>query len=276
MNSRATRAVAMYPRSDSVVDFPRKVERSMLTTLTLAVATVLSLAGEAGAVGLPDDPRLGAARPRLQEMVDRAAAEGLPVEMIVGKVREGLAKGVDPARIEAAAVRITDNLRAAQTYLGDRRAPKLVRAVAEARMAGVALAAVDPLVKGDRPQAQRAVEVVTDLSLRGYPAERAAAILATVMARDAASLDRVPGTLESLRQEYALTQAEAVDALSRGLASSESLQAAAKRTADEEQRRGRGHGASGKSSDGSEGPGKSGLAPGHLRGRPPTAGPKKR
>jgi hypothetical protein len=247
----------------------------MLTTLTLAVATVLSLAGETGAAGLPDDARLGAARPRLQEMVDRAAADGLPTEMIVSKVREGLAKGVDPARIEAAAVRIADNLRAAQTFLGARRTPKLVRAVAEARMAGVALTAMDPLVRGDRPQAQRAVEVVTDLSLRGYPADRAAAILAVVMARDAGALDRVPGTLERIRQEYALTQAEAVDALSRGLASAESLQAAYKRTADEEQRRGRGPGASGKSSDGSEGPGKSGLAPGHLK-RPPTAGPKKR
>jgi hypothetical protein len=244
----------------------------MFTTVTLALATVLSLAEAT----LPEDARLGAARPRLQQLVDRATADGLPTDMIVSKVREGLAKGVDPSRIEAAAARIADSLRAAQTYLGARRTPRLVRAVAEARLAGVALTAVDPLVKSDRPEAQRAVEVVTDLSLRGYPAERAAAMLTMVMVRDAGAIDRVPGTLEAIRQEYALTQAEAVDALSRGLASSESLQAAYKRTADEEQRKGKGRGAgSSKSSDGTEAPGKSGLAPGHLRGRPPTSGPKK-
>jgi hypothetical protein len=244
----------------------------MFTTVTLALATVLSLAEAT----LPEDARLGPALPRLQQLVDRATSDGLPVDMIVSKVREGLAKGVDPARIETAAVRIADSLRAAQTYLGARRTPRLVRAVAEARLAGVALTAVDPLVKSDRPEAQRAVEVVTDLSLRGYPAERTAAMLTVLMARDAGAIDRVPGTLEAIRQEYALTQAEAVDALSRGLASSESLQAAYKRTAEEEQRKGHGRGAgSSKSADDSQGPGKSGLAPGRLKGRPPTAGPKK-
>ena len=74
------------------------------------------------------------------------------------------------------------------------------------------------------------------------------------MAREWRSLDRVPGTLETIRQEYALTQAEAVDALSRGLAGSDSLQAAYNRTADEEQRRGRGRGAASKGADGADAP----------------------
>jgi hypothetical protein len=205
--------------------------------------------------------------------------------MIVSKVREGLAKGVDSARIEAAAVRLSDSLVAAQRYVIARRpgpsAPlPLVRAVAEARLAGVALTAIDPLVAPELPEpsARRAVEVVTDLSLRGYPSERAAAVVKDVLARDTSALDRLPGALETLRHDYALSRAEAVDALARGLASADSLQTAFTRTVDEERRQGHGNGVGGeRGAEGREGaPGKSGLAPGHLpRMKPPTAGPKK-
>src|SRR2546421_7092513 len=252
---------------------------ALLTTLMLTLAAP----GEGDRPTIPDDARLGAARLRIDQLVDRAAAEGLPAEMIVSKVREGLAKGVDAARIEAAALRLTDSLEAAQRFVAARRtgppATSLVRAVAEARLAGVSLGAVDPLVRGERPepQSRRAVEVVTDLSLRGYPADRAATVVRDVMARDARSVDRLPGTLETIRRDYALSQSEAVDAIARGLASSDSLQSAYSRTVEDERRQGRGHGAgSDKSAEGrDDAPGKSGLAPGHLKMRPPTAGPKK-
>jgi hypothetical protein len=199
-------------------------------------------------------------------------------------VREGLAKGVDPARIEGAAARLADSLDGAQRYVVARRpgvAPgSLVRAVAEARLAGVTLAAMDPLVAPQRAEApaRRAVEVVTDLSLRGYPPDRAAAVVSEVLSRDAPALDRVPGTLETLRRDYALSRSEAVDALARGLASSESLQTAYSRTADDERRQGRGRSVGAdRAADARDGsPGKSALAPGHLnRMKPPTAGPKK-
>jgi hypothetical protein len=208
----------------------------------------------------------------------------LPTEMIVSKVREGLAKGVDPSRIEAAAARLTDSLEAAQRYVTARRpgppaTVPLVRAVAEARLAGVALTAIDPLVAPQRaePPARRAVEVVTDLSLRGYPPERAAAVVNEVLGRDTAALDRLTGALETLRHDYALSRAEAVDALARGLASSDSLQTALRRTSDDERRQGHGQGAAAdRGAEGRDGsPGKSGLAPGHLKMKPPTAGPKK-
>src|SRR5437868_1433245 len=100
-------------------------------------ATLLFVLVATGSAALPDDARLAPMRPRLEQLLDRAAGSGLPAEVIVSKVREGLAKGVDPARIEAAAVRLTDSLQAAQRYVTERRPgpaapPPLVRAVAEA------------------------------------------------------------------------------------------------------------------------------------------------
>jgi hypothetical protein len=256
--------------------------KHMSMTVTIALAATLSLtAAAAEPTSLPADVRLDPVRQNVQQLVDRATAAGLPAEMIVSKVREGLAKGVDARRIEVAAGRLAEGLQSAHSYLAERRRGpipgKLVRAVAEARLAGVDLAAVDALVRNDRPEApaERAVEVVTDLSLRGYPTDRAAAVVKQVVARDGRSLDRLPGTLETIRQEYALTQTEAADALSRGLAGADSLQAAYTRTANEEQRRGRGRGGPKKGAgDGSDSPGKSGLAPGHLKMRP--NGPKRK
>jgi hypothetical protein len=108
--------------------------------------------------------------------------------------------------------------------------------------------------------------VVTDLSLRGYPSERAEVVVENVLTRDARSLERVPGTLEMIRQDYALTHTEAVDALARGLASSDSLQTAYNRTVEDERKRGHGKSAAkaGEQEEG-DGPGKSGLAPGQLK-----------
>src|SRR4051812_19030613 len=120
----------------------------MLAALTAALLVMAS-------PSLPDDGRLAEVRPQLQRLVDQASAAGLPVELLVSKVREGLAKGVEPARIEGATERLLDSLEAAQRMVGARRgstpAP-LVRAVAEARLAGVALPAVEPLLDGKRPE----------------------------------------------------------------------------------------------------------------------------
>jgi hypothetical protein len=241
--------------------------------LALVMTVVFGLApgAQAGTV-LPDDGRLAPVRAKLDEVVQRAEASGLPSDVILSKVREGLAKGVDPARIEAAATRLYDNLAAAQQYIAARRQGRppatLVRAVAEARQAGVSLQAVDGLVRGQRPEQPRAVEVVTDLSRRGYPSDRAAAVVERVLSRDARSLDRVSSTLETIRQDYALTQVEAVDALARGLAASDSLQNAYGRTVEDERRRGHGRGNAKTAGDeGDDSPGKSGLAPGHLKRR---------
>jgi hypothetical protein len=133
--------------------------------------------------------------------------------------------------------------------------------------------AVDPLMTAARPDepVQRAVEVVTDLVLRGYPAERASIVVQNVLWRDEAALERVPGTLETIRRDYALSRAEAVDALGRGLASSDSLQTAYNRTVEDERRSYR-LGGTASRGDGSNGPGRSALAPGRLKGKGPPIG----
>jgi hypothetical protein len=60
-----------------------------------------------------------------------------------------------------------------------------------------------------------------------------------VLTRDAAAIGRLPGALELLRREQALSQAETVDALQRGLQAGGSLEQAAARAADDERRKGR-------------------------------------
>src|SRR5687767_5296835 len=114
----------------------RSSQGTDLAMFSMAMVTVLALVSPVEAAPLPADPRLDAVRDRLEQLVQRADGAGLPSEMIVSKVREGLAKGVDAQRIEAAALRLTENLEVAQKFVVARRpgqppAP-LVRAVAEA------------------------------------------------------------------------------------------------------------------------------------------------
>jgi hypothetical protein len=240
----------------------------MLATMATAVLG-FAAAAEAARPALPDDPRLEPIRDRLAQIILSAEAADLPSEVIISKVREGLAKGVAPAQIEAVTERLAQSLEVAHRYVAARRPGRsrvaLVRAVAEAGLAGVGMPAIDSLVSGDRPETPQAVEVVTDLSLRGYPSRRAGLVVQNVLSRDARSLDRVAGTLETLRQDCGLTHLEAVDALARGLASSDSLQTAYKKTIeDEDGRRHRG----GTSADWDRNaPGRSRLAPGRLKFR---------
>ena len=93
-------------------------------------------------------------------------------------------------------------------------------------MVGLDLAMLSSLVAADRPEqtARRAVEVLTDLSLRGYPAQRALAVVERIEVREPAALDRLPALLDTIRRDQALSPAEAADALARGLAVADSLQ----------------------------------------------------
>jgi hypothetical protein len=146
----------------------------------------------------------------------------------------------------------------------------LVRAVAEARLAGVPREVLDRLMRGgpSGTAVQRAVEVMTDLSLLGYPPEPAAGLVRTLLAQDPDGLERLPGCLEALRRDYGLGRGETAEALNRGLASSDSLGKAFDRTVEDQRRRGqRRHDGAADRGDGSEGPGKSGWAPGRLRAR---------
>ena len=143
-------------------------------------------------------------------------------------------------------------------------------------MAGLDLATLPSLVAADRPPqpAQRAVEVLTDLSLRGYPVQRALAVVERIEVREPAALDRVPALLDTIRRDQALSPAEAVDALARGLAVADSLQGAYRRAVEDERRKDNGKG-SASTGTAVEGPGNSENAPGRLRVKLPPGQAKK-
>lgn len=245
--------------------------------LVLVLALSLGLAAEAEALSLPADPRLDPVRDKIGERVARARAAGLPADAIVTKVREGLAKGVDAARIEQAAGRLADSLERAQRFVAERRggtAPAgLVRAVATAGIAGVTVTDLGALIADARSDeaAARAVEVTADLATRGYPVTRAVQVVGQVQTRDPGSLDRVPSTLDAIRQEQSLTHAETVDALARGFAAAGSLKAAARRTTDDA-RRNQPRVRPPVGPEAREGPGKSGFPPVRIQVKPPKAG----
>jgi hypothetical protein len=211
---------------------------------------------------LPADPRLAPVRADLEKTVATAARDGLPAEMILSKVREGLAKGVAPEVIRDVAGRLAQNLGASATLLRAQRAgtpsPSLVRVVAEARMAGVEAESIAPLAASHEPDAvvARAVEVVTDLTVRGYPSRPSASLVRDIAERDAAALGRVVVGLESIRTEQTVSRADALEALGRNFRSrGASLDSALARSLESGDRAG---------GAGADSPGKSAEAPGHT------------
>lgn len=225
--------------------------------------------------GVPDDPRLVTVREELQQVIDKAAQDGIPTGLLVSKIHEGLAKGVAAPRIRAVVDEMAKGLVQARVLVVARRsgAPDdgLVQALAEARMAGVPLSVTEPLVAGEQKakEVSRAVQVLTDLALRGYPAARTAPLVRDLLVRDLPALPRLAAGLETLRRESALTQVEAVDALSRGLAATGTLGPGLRRSVDEERRKIPGRGRDDRPFR--EPPGKGAVPPGHdpARGKPP-------
>jgi hypothetical protein len=259
---------------------------SKLTALALLGWSQIALAAPA----LPEDARLEPVRAQVQGLVAQAEQNGLPAEIIVSKVREGLAKGVDPQRIAMAAQRLSEGLAEARAFVVARRpqgtpSPDLIRAVAESRMAGVDAASNDELVRKGRTASEsaRAVEVLTDLSRRGYPVDHAAKVVRDVLARDPVAVPKVAATLETIRNEQALTQGESIAVLSQSMAKSNgSLQSAAAHAAKAERRR-EGAPGRGKAGEGGVAPGNAGFVPPGLlkketeamkpgRGMPPDRG----
>jgi hypothetical protein len=233
-----------------------------------ALILIQPLAGVARAAptpALPADQRLAGVRPALQRTLDQARSDGLPAELIVSKVREGLAKGAPPEAIRLAATRLEENLRGAQTFLKAQRptapSPALIRVVAEGRGAGVEPEATAPIVASKAPDAVLvpAVEALTDLALRGYPARRAGLLIKEVADREPSALARVVAGVEEIRNEQTVSRAEALDLLAHNVVSAgTSFDAALTRALEPGDRAG--------SSVSSDGPGKSSQAPGHLNG----------
>ncbi len=222
---------------------------------------------------LPADARLEPVRAPLEKTLARAAGDGLPAELIAGKVREGLAKGVAPEAIRAAAERLATSLASAATFLRAHRAapaagpavaasplaPSLIQTVAEAEMAGVDLDSLLPLVSSKDGDAMvgRAVAVVTDLTMRGYPSRRSGVVVKEIADRDARALGRVVAGVEAIRVEQTVSRADALEALGRNMVTGgSSLDVAVARALEGGDR-------AGNAAEGTS-PGKSADAPGHT------------
>lgn len=234
---------------------------------------VLVAAADPQKPALPDDARLTPVRPALERQLGRARAAGLPTDVVVAKVREGLAKNIAPDRIEGAVERLVSGLEESRSFAVERtgRAPSqgLVASLAKARLAGVDLASSALVLKDvkDDAAAAHAVSVLTDLASRGYPTERAALVVRDVGAHEPGALGRLPFALDNLRQQQALTPLQAVDTLARSLVAGTTLDAAARRSAEEAERSGNGRSRS-HVDDGDGKPGRGlGLGLGHEKDR---------
>lgn len=199
--------------------------------VALLLAVLLGLAGQAHA-GPPDplaDPRLASVQAALRAVLDDAERQGLPGDLLQGKIREGLAKGVPPARILAVVQAMREDLGQQRSRVRARlgwRAPShnLLRALCEAKRADVSAAATDALLDGlgrrgpqGHPALARAIEVLTDLKLAGYPVDRALRVVRLVAAREPGALGRVGAAIERLRRSEGLTAAEAIETVTRHL-----------------------------------------------------------
>jgi hypothetical protein len=233
--------------------------RIRFTAQALALGLVLVGARTAWAAGpLPPGERLDPVRPALQKLIDQTERAGAPADLIVSKVREGLAKGVPPETIRSVAEQLARDLGEANDFLREHRktgaTPNLVRGLVEARTSGIPLAAMAALIESHARDALvvRGLESVTDLGLRGYPAPRAAMVVAEVLERDPDAIGRVVAGIESIRRTQTVSRAEALDALLRNMnAPGTSLEGALNRSLEGSEHSANGNG-NGKNGQGNE------------------------
>jgi hypothetical protein len=133
----------------------------------------------------PDETYLGALAPRLRALVDNASRAGLPADLLVTKTREGVAKGVAPARIfsvvRALDVAIATARSDAQQFLGTAPPVALVKALFDARAAGASAAETIAVLRANGRE--HALDVLTDLLLRGWAAATATRAVTSLVGR---------------------------------------------------------------------------------------------
>jgi hypothetical protein len=223
----------------------------------------VSLAGavratHAAEASLPASDQLNPVRADLQRLVDQASREGLPGELLVGKVREGLAKGVAPPLILSAVQRLTRDLGEASHFLHAQpgkpaASATLIRALVEAHQAGMTWEGAAPLVQAhvDETRLARAIDVLGELVLRGYPDRAAGALVRDVVERDPGSVGHLVAGVEAIRRAQTVSRADALSTLGQSLVvSGNSLDEAITRSVE-----GKEHGASasnGKNGQGSD------------------------
>lgn len=208
--------------------------------------TVVFLSLWFSAAVLPSDPRLESIKVRMQSAVDEAERERLPVQLLVSKMREGLAKRVPAPAIASAVERLVVVLREARTLAQNKgvQTPsvRLIQALAEAKLANVSEGPLSRvlLARVDDANRQQAVESLADLKLRGCEPETAVQVVEALMIKDPKSLALLPSFIQSLRQDYALTSAEAAFSVETSLKTESSLQSAVARARSDHAARGKG------------------------------------
>src|SRR5262245_59891235 len=102
---------------------------------------------------VPSDPRLATVEAELAHIVERAAQDGLPTDVLVAKIQEALAKSVPPPRILVVVHTLASDLSSARAFAAPLVAgatepqAALLRALAEAKAAGIALPQTTALVR---------------------------------------------------------------------------------------------------------------------------------
>jgi hypothetical protein len=224
--------------------------------LQLAVLGAVLAAGSwaHAAPALPENQRLSPVRPALETVIADAERQSLPTAVLVSKVREGLAKGVPAEGILAAVRTLAQNLGKAERLVRasgrPNASPTLLRTLAEAQAAGTDMELARTMAQSSASDADlvRAVDVLTELGLRGYPRRQAAEVVQQVLLSDPAAMGRVVAGLEDLRSAGGLSRIDAVDSLGRSLTGTASLESALSLAID-------------------TAPGNSGNAPGQSGGR---------
>jgi hypothetical protein len=174
---------------------------------------------------LVEDARLGPARAELRASFDAALREQVPEALLTDKLREGLAKGVPAPRIAQVIAGLERALAAARAEalpLVAAPPPGLLKAMVEAHAIGAARNDLASVLRAAAPHgpeaATRAVEVLTDLGQRGYPAGPASITVAQIARSSPASLAQLPAQAELLRSQRGASHAEALAALLRASA----------------------------------------------------------
>jgi hypothetical protein len=211
--------------------------------ILFAVALVATGASENAAWAgppLPEAARLDPVRAELEVLVAGAERDGLPVDLLVSKTREGLAKGAPPATILSAVRTLERSLaKAARLVQASGRRPSpastaLLRALAEGEAGGLELPLTEAMLRSKAGDAElvRAVDALTELSLRGYPRQRAAQVVQKVLVADPGAVGRVVAGLENLRTTGGLSRTDAVDSLGHTMGGTSSFETALTRSLD--------------------------------------------
>lgn len=126
------------------------------------------------------------ARAQLELMLERAAARDLPAQAIENRVAEGLAKGASETAILASAGRVLAHLETSSSVLvaaGRQPSDEETTRGANALARGVTAAQLEVLAGGTPNERSlvTALEVLTELSARGVPVEKALARIQTII-----------------------------------------------------------------------------------------------